>query len=282
MCYNDFRTGGIPAAKIIVAGFLAICCCGPLSAAAQTVSVVASDDRAAEAGLDAGVITFSLSSPSDRTLSVFFSLTGTAVANSDYTPPANSDANSVSIIFRSGESVKDYVIVPLADNVVEGDETVILTLNQGNFGYAIDPDARSAEVTLADDPAVVSVIASDDFASEQGLDPAVFTFSRSGGDTSVPLMVLFSMTGTADRDADYTIMPTSASTIFIPAGERTAELTVMPLADANDEDVETIVVTLGGSEQNYLISDAAPDATVSLSERGRLIFSSHFEEVVDF
>jgi|APSaa5957512622_1039677.scaffolds.fasta_scaffold03393_4 outer membrane protein assembly factor BamB len=90
--------------------------------------------------------------------------------------------------------------------------------------------------------AEVAIAAADKQASEDGLVPASFTVSRSVRDTAEPLTVDYSVGGTAKAGGDYS--PLSGS-VVIPAGSRSATITVMPLDDLQlNEDKETVVVTI--------------------------------------
>ncbi len=64
--------------------------------------------------------------------------------------------------------------------------------------------------------------------------PAVITFNRAG-DTQSALTLNYSVTGSAVNGQDYQLSPSTAgtSTLSIPAGAASANLTVVPLASTN-------------------------------------------------
>jgi len=68
-----------------------------------------------------------------------------------------------------------------------------------------------------------------------------FRFFRAGGDINQPLVVNFTITGTATPGEDYEPLPTS---ITIPAGANFADLLVNVFGDLILEGTETIVITL--------------------------------------
>lgn len=119
---------------------------------------------------------------------------------------------------------------------------------------AFDDDnasALSGAVTIRvgspdDTRPVVNVSAPDSFAAEPSasaiavLDTATFRVSRSGP-TNAPLAVGYTLYGTAQNGVDYERL---AAFVVIPAGRRSAEVTVRPLADNLAEDIESIVFQL--------------------------------------
>jgi deoxycytidine triphosphate deaminase len=209
------------------------------------VTVTATDASAGESVLDPGTFTFSRTGPTTSALTVSYSVGGTATSGTDYTPLL-----SGSITIPGGQSTIDVTITPIRDNLVEGPETVVVTVQAG-AGYAVGSPA-SGTVTIADDPAVVNVTVSDPDASETG-DPGAFTFARSGGDVASPLIVNYTISGTATNGTDYASITGS---ITILANETTATRVIAPLADNIIESIETVTVTISGST-NYNIGSPA-------------------------
>jgi uncharacterized protein (DUF1800 family) len=88
---------------------------------------------------------------------------------------------------------------------------------------------------------IVTISPLDPLMFERWPDPGLVAARRSGG--LGPLMVNFSLSGTATLGADYTASATNA--IYIPMGAREVWLELYPVADAADaEPDETITVTL--------------------------------------
>jgi hypothetical protein len=95
----------------------------------------------------------------------------------------------------------------------------------------------------SEDPAasmLVSVMALDPAASETGADPGTFRLTRSG-DLTAPLVVTFTLTGTATNGVDYQTVPL---TVTIPAGQATVSVSIVPLADTTAEGSETVILTV--------------------------------------
>jgi len=119
---------------------------------------------------------------------------------------------------------------------------------------AIDDDNASAtsagvqiRVGASNAFPVVNVYAPDSYATEPSsnsanavLDTATFRFVRTGP-TNSPLPVAFRFLGTAQNGADYESL---SAGVLIPAGQRSATVTIRPLADNLAEDFESVVVEL--------------------------------------
>jgi len=106
------------------------------------VSVVASDPSASEEPVTTGTFTFTRSGPTTGALTVNFTVGGTASDGTDYA----SIGGSVTI--PAGASSVTVTVTPVADGLVEGAETVVVTLGSG--GYAIgSPDEATVTITDA-------------------------------------------------------------------------------------------------------------------------------------
>ena len=115
---------------------------------------------------------------------VKFSLSGTAVDGADYVRivPTNSVIGTVTF---SASAADVYVpITPIDDELVENDETVILTLAEdvNSYNLTTDPKKRTAEVVIKSDDLVrVSVAAVPKYLVKTGCNvPATFVFTRTG------------------------------------------------------------------------------------------------------
>jgi len=119
-------------------------------------------------------------------------------------------------------------------------------------------------VNLDTEPALseISVEATDAEAAEPGTNTGTFTISRSGA-TTAPLEVRFRFAGTATLGEDYA---TNALSVVIPAGAKSATVTIKPLDDPKGEPEETVSLILAGSNK-YDIG-AAFRATIKLLDDG--------------
>ena len=111
------------------------------------ISVSATDANAAEQSQNPGVFTISRGTTTGN-LAVYYTLGGTATNNSDY----SSLAGTVTI--SNGSSTATVTVTPIDDAIVEGDETVVLTL-ASNVNYTLSP-TTSATVAIADNDATVN------------------------------------------------------------------------------------------------------------------------------
>ncbi|MBI2925962.1 MAG: hypothetical protein HYY24_09685 [Verrucomicrobia bacterium] len=114
-----------------------------------------------------------------------------------------------------------------------------LLVDDLRIGTAFTDVVGSAPATI------VSVAATDASAAEAGLDPGVFTLTRTG-DTTAELTVNFQLSGSAQIGTDYEALAGSA---VIPAGQDSVTVTVTPKDDSTVEESETVQLTLGPSAQ---------------------------------
>ncbi len=114
-----------------------------------TVEFTATDNGASETGPDAGTFRITRTGATTSMLTVNYTISGTAVG-ADYTPTLTGTA-----MFNNGESSIDIIVTPVDDNLVEGNETLILTLTDA-APYDLGASA-AATVTIIDNEAAVPV-----------------------------------------------------------------------------------------------------------------------------
>ena len=160
------------------------------------VNVVATDGDADEAGPDSGLLTFTRSG-GDLSVSLRVQIVfgGAATVGADYGPFPGG------FLFPAGQATLEIPITPNADNNVEGLEDAIFTIDT-SVNYVVGSNA-SATVNIVDDPAILTIVATDPDASEIGPDDGVFTISRTGGDLTSGFIVNLTIGGTATEIADY-------------------------------------------------------------------------------
>jgi hypothetical protein len=222
------------------------------------VTVVASDPDASEAGPDTGVFTFTRTGGDlARQLAVVVSRSGTASNGFDFVALGGS---GFVVTLPANETSATVTVTPVADNLVENPETVIATVQPSSNNYLIGTQ-NTATVTIADDPPVVSVTATDPDASEAGPDSGVFTFTRTGGNLAAALTVGFSRAGTATNTSDYANIGFS---ITIPANTAQVMVIINPVDDAAVEGPETVIVTI--TSGSGFIVGASGTATVTIAD----------------
>ena len=219
---------------------------------ANTVTVTATDANASEAALDPGTFTFTRTGSTAAALTVYFDVTGTATYGSDFQP------TGLSATFAAGSATATATVTPIDDAVSETSETVVLTLAP-SLTYTLGA-TTAATVTIADnEPAQVSITATDPAADESGSNPGTFTVTRTG-DSSAALTVNYTIGGSATNGSDY---PTLGTSVTIPAGQPSAPVTIAPTADGVFEVAETVNLTLAGGA-GYTIG-SPNSATVTIA-----------------
>jgi hypothetical protein len=225
------------------------------------VTLSATDPSATEGG-DTGTFTVTRGGSTGFSLTVNFTRAGTATAGTDYVNFATS------VTIPIGQASATVTVTTLTDLVLDPDETVELTLAAGAYTPGT-PGSATVTIVHAPPPISVSVFALDSNASESGGDNGIFQVFR-GGDTSLPLTVNFTMSGTATEGTDYTAL---GGSVVIPAGQSNANVTVVPIADGLSEGTETVTLTLApglytilqaSSSATLNINDGAPPNTVSV------------------
>jgi len=142
--------GGARTANLVIAGTASNAPVSvPLSGTGlvPTVTAIATDSSASEAGPDSGTFTINRTGgPTTNPLTVSYAMSGTATNGTDYV------AVSGSATIGAGASSTTVAITPIDDSVYEGNESATLTLTAGAT-YSVGAPG-SATVTIADnDPA---------------------------------------------------------------------------------------------------------------------------------
>ncbi|HKE59755.1 MAG TPA: SdiA-regulated domain-containing protein [Pyrinomonadaceae bacterium] len=117
------------------------------AAAAPVVNITATDANATETGNDTGTFHITRSGGTLGPLTVSYTIaTGPGRASAaDYTPTLTGAAT-----IPAGQSFVDITITPVNDNLVEGNETLTLTLgDSGSYDVGAN---KTATVTIADNP----------------------------------------------------------------------------------------------------------------------------------
>jgi hypothetical protein len=171
---------------------------------------------------------------------------GTATVGDDYL------ALSTSATFPAGAATLDIFLTARRDNLVEGDEAVTFTVDGGS-GYTVS--GGPATLTIADDPPVISVTATD--VLEGSTSNIVFT--RTGGNRAAPLTVAYTVGGTATPTSDYSPL---SGTVTFAANSDDASVAVSTELDEVAEGGETVTLALASSP--YYVTGFVSTATVFL------------------
>lgn len=209
-------------------------------------------------GEDSGTvqIAVTLSAPASGTTSVNYAVTGgTAASPSDFT------LASGTLVFQEGESVRQIPVTLVDDTAVESAETVVVGLSSPTGAVIGGLSSHTLTITDNDRP-VITVTSDVPEAAETG-GSGRFIISRSGS-TSGSLTVNYAVSGTALSGTDYQSIGTS---VVIPDGQSSANVTVTPLPDSTNEGTETVNLTLSGHTSYTVGSPSA--ATVSILDDDR-------------
>ncbi|MHC4718446.1 MAG: Calx-beta domain-containing protein, partial [Planctomycetota bacterium] len=149
-------------------------------------------------------------------------------------------------------------VTPVDDGEIELDETVVLTLVDGERYNIGGSNSGTVMITGDNDVPSVSIVAGDANAAEQGQDTGTFTVTRSGQGllTLGDLVVQYGVGGTASA-GDLT--EALGGWVTIPDGQASASIDVVPTDDGDYERGETVVLTLT-ADSGYTIGPSAAAA----------------------
>ena len=220
------------------------------------VSVMATDSTASESPLETGTFTLTRAGSAALLaggLTVNYTVNGTT-SSGDYA------ALSGTVTFDPGAPTATVTVTPIADADLEGSETVVLTLTTV-APYELGSPATAIVIINDTNLPLVSVAAFDSTASETPANEGRFRFTRTGS-TALPLVVTFTVDGTATPGVDYQAL---TGTVTIPVGALSADVVVTTLKDSvNQEADETVSVTVTDGALFNL--GATSVATVTISE----------------
>jgi gliding motility-associated-like protein len=226
---------------------------------------IAKGADAAEPGTNGS---FNISLPNGVTateaITVNYTLSGTASAGTDYT--------TGTVVIAAGSNSVGMPVTVNNDQVIEGTETVTVTLNGGtstSFAFTASATNGNATIDLTDDdniPAnLVLHVAKGGDASEPGTNGS-FTVSLPAGFTSSrDITASYTISGTATSGADYTAL---TNTVIIPAGDNSVPVPVPVVNDDLIEGVETVIATItGGSASGLTFTPGSNNvATVNIND----------------
>lgn len=191
---------------------------------------------------------------------------GTAVKTTDYTfsPDYVADGSYKTFTIPAGSATLDVTVAAVNDTAAEGPETI--TLQLASNGDYISGSGNSVVMTVVDNDTTlpqVAVTAPDPHATEDssGTDTGTFTFSRTGATTSA-LNLTVAWSGGATNGTDYT---TLATTVTIPSGQSSVNVTVSPINDSAIEGPETVIATISANAA-YVLDTSATTSTVTITD----------------
>lgn len=221
----------------------------------STINIVATLPTTEEAGSVSGFFTVTRTGGdnSQALIVSFEAIGGTATNGTDYATLSNS------VIIPADQSSKTVDVVPVFDNDLESNETVIFVIAESSTSYKVGANSN-AEITIINSILpLVLIVAADSSASETDSETAAFSILRTGS-TSTTLVVNFEAPeGTATSGADYVALPDS---VTIQSGHASELIFVVPVDDGDIEEDETVELRIAPSER-YAIGISSTLVTIS-------------------
>ena len=166
---------------------------------------------------------------------------GTATSGDDYTA-----VTSGTLTIATGDTTGTLTVATSEDLLAEGNETFTVTLGTATATGTIEDD----------DPLGASVAADAGSVTEGGT--AEFTVTLTGATSTAPVVVTYSVTGTAASGTDYTAQ---SGSLTIATGDSTGTISIPILDDGVLDSGETLTVTLDGASTTA--GTATVDATAA-------------------
>lgn len=214
-------------------------------------------------------VTYQIIRPaSGSAVTVNYAMSGTATNGVDY------DILPGSIEFAAGETMQTITVFALADALFEDTETVTLTLLPGSdyalmssqpasaTGLIPDSDQQSLDVSAVDTGLSLTT------AGTETTSRLRFMVSRKAS-IATPLVVNYTMAGTAAEGVDYT---GTTGSVTIPGNAFSAYIDIVPINDTIPEGVESIVLQITPAPGIYGVRTAS--ATLLLGDDDAFVSSS--------
>ena len=191
-------------------------------------------------------LTVTLAAASAQTVTVPYSLSGTAAAGPDYTT-----APASPIVFNPGETSKGLAVSSLNDTLDEVDETVVVTVGSSSATVTITDNDNPPAASI-NDPAPVT-------EGNGGLTDLKFTVSLSAPSGKEVRVNWSTAPGTAATPEDF---EGASNTLVFAPGQTTAEVVVKVKGDQTPEADETLFVNLAQANDTATIGDGQGVGTI--------------------
>lgn len=203
-------------------------------------ALIVEDAVAKEKPKDRGCFRIKLDKPTETDITVQYEVSGTATQGTDYKTLRTANISA-------GEKSVKIPVNPILDELKEGTETVVLTLQPGE-GYELG-DSITGTVKIADYvpvPPVVCIKSPDAKATEPHKGKIAIDTGKFVVCAEEPVrkdtVVSYTVSGTATEGKDYKSIGRS---VTIAKGQTEVCIDVVPLADkVACEDDESVIVTL--------------------------------------
>src|SRR5262249_49953124 len=153
----------------------------------------------------------------------------------------------------------------LDDSLVEGDETINLTLSNPTGGATVGTQASAVLTIHSDDVAQPGVLqfSTSGYSVNENQGTVTITVTRTGG-SNVPASVNFATSnGTATAGSDY---PATSGTLTFGVGETSKTFTVSIINDTAVENPETVNLTLSNPTGGATLGSQATATLTIISD----------------
>ncbi|MGB3464288.1 MAG: cadherin domain-containing protein, partial [Cyclobacteriaceae bacterium] len=220
---------------------------------AAVLSIVATTQAAEDA--TNGVFTITTTNQFTTPTNVTLTVGGTATSGVDFT------ALGTGFTFPANTTSVTLTVPVIADNLVESDETIIITLTGTDNPNVSIGGTDEATVTITDDDVAELSIAATTQASEDATD-GLLTITTDN-QFSNAVTVNLTIGGTATEGTDYANIGTS---VIFPANQSTVTIPVEVIADNIVEADETVIVTMTGTDNTDVTISATDNATITITD----------------
>uniref|UniRef100_UPI003F4C27A9 putative Ig domain-containing protein n=1 Tax=Xanthomonas cannabis TaxID=1885674 RepID=UPI003F4C27A9 len=217
----------------------------------RTASIAVSPVNRSEDSGAAFVYTVTLSQTNTSATTVNLARSGTATSGTDYTGAVSS------VVVPANASSASFSVTPIADGVVEPDETVTFSVANGT-GYSPGSPASATATIVNDDITTASIAVSPASVAEDGGTNLTYTVTLTNP-SSTAVSIGFSVGGTATSGTDFAAVN---SPLVIPAGQTSGSIVIDPTADATSEPDETVVITLNAGSGYVVGSPNSATGTI--------------------
>jgi hypothetical protein len=176
-----------------------------------------------------------LSAATDKTVTVPYSLDGTALPGDDYTVTPNP------VVLLPGDTIAEIQIDIVDDDVDEDAETAVLIMGSPTNAVKGSPSAHIVNIEDNDDPPLVSFTNANQSHREDVDGLAILQLSHP---SSRDITVDFNVGGDAQGGVDYSL---TSSPITIPAMDTSFPIVIDVVDDLIDEEDELIILTIVGA-----------------------------------
>ncbi|ETR66245.1 MAG: hypothetical protein OMM_13056 [Candidatus Magnetoglobus multicellularis str. Araruama] len=151
--------------------------------------------------------------------------------------------NIIPVKLKKGDQKLTVKIIPMADNVREPDENIVIALSKKEDYYYLANNENSI-IEIADGTDEISIQTENDMAVEGKPTGGTIVISRVGSlDINKEVQLL--VKGTAENGRDFYYVP---SEITIPPGETKATIDIIAYQDKEMEDVEFVEVIVSSGD----------------------------------